>query len=131
MALAEPRADLLDAGCVPVRRGAYLPLAPRLARDPEVDAVVVSGHYSGQGEIAAELLAAGKHVLVEKPMATSVEQAERMLRAEAAGDARLMVGYMKRYDAGYRLVKALLSDPATHERLGEDLSHPLPLVRWR
>ena len=119
VALAEPRAALLDA--VAARYGVARRYDSHrgLADDPEIEAVMVSGHYSGQGEIAAELLAAGKHVLVEKPMATTVEQAERILRAEAAGDARLMVGYMKRYDAGYRLVKALLSDPAMHERLGE------------
>lgn len=79
-----------------------------LAGDPEVDAVVVSGHYSGQGDIAAELLRAGKHVLMEKPMATSVEQAERILAAEREGRARLMVAYMKRYDAGNVLFKELL-----------------------
>ncbi len=88
VALAEPRAALL--GQVADRYGVARRYASHrgLADDPEVEAVMVSGHYSGQGEIAAELLAAGKHVLVEKPMATTVEQAERMLRAEAGAAMR-------------------------------------------
>jgi predicted dehydrogenase len=109
VALAEPRAELRAA--VGARYGvarAY-PTHHDLAGDPEVEAVMVSGHFSGQGEIAADLLRAGKHVLVEKPLATSVEQADRILEAEAAGGARLMVAYMKRYDPGFRLVRELLA----------------------
>lgn len=76
-----------------------------LSRDGEIDAVAVSADYAQQGEIAADLLRAGKHVFMEKPMAVSVEQAERILQAEAVGNARLMVAYMKRYDPGNRLVR--------------------------
>lgn len=80
-----------------------------LAEDPEVAAVAVSGHFSGQGEIARDLLSAGKHVFVEKPMAVTVPQAERILAAGRQGGARLMVGYMKRCDAGNELAKAAIS----------------------
>jgi hypothetical protein len=71
----------------------------------DIDAVAVSADYAQQGEIAADLLRAGKHVFMEKPMAVSVEQATKILQAERAGGARLMVGYMKRYDPGNRLVR--------------------------
>src|SRR5689334_23839210 len=71
-----------------------------LAADATLDGVCLSGHFAGQGEIARELLAAGKHVFMEKPMAVSVAQAERILAAEQKSGKRLMVGYMKRYDAG-------------------------------
>jgi len=40
-----------------------------LADDPDIDAVGVSAHPILQGEIARDLLAAGKHVFMEKPMA--------------------------------------------------------------
>jgi len=76
-----------------------------ILEDHEVDAVGVSADYAQQGEIAADLLRAGKHVFMEKPMAVSVAQAERILRAEAKGNTRLMVGYMKRYDPGNRVVR--------------------------
>jgi len=89
-----------------------------LAADPDVDAVVVSGHYYAQGEIAADLLRAGKPVLMEKPMAISVAQAERILEAEQAGGGRLMVAYMKRYDAGNILVKELVGQYRASGELG-------------
>jgi predicted dehydrogenase len=79
-----------------------------LARDPEIDAVAVSADYAGQGQIAADLLRAGKHVFMEKPMAVSVQQAERILAATKEGNSRLMVGYMKRYDSGNRLIRDLI-----------------------
>lgn len=76
-----------------------------LAADAGVEAVGVSGNFAGQGEIAADLLRAGKHVFMEKPMAVSVAQAERILAAARASGARLMVGYMKRYDPGNMLAR--------------------------
>jgi predicted dehydrogenase len=58
-----------------------------------------------QGDIARDALLAGKHVFMEKPMAISLAQADALLAASAQTGARLMVGYMKRYDAGNELVK--------------------------
>ncbi len=87
-----------------------------LAADEEVDAAVVVGHYAMQAEVAADMLAAGKHVFMEKPMALSVAQAERILAAADAGGARLMVGYMKRYDGGNVLAHEAI---ARFRRTGE------------
>ena len=88
----------------------------QLGQNPDIDAVAVSADYAGQGAIAADLLRAGKHVFMEKPMAVSLRQAERILDAERKGKARLMVGYMKRYDPGNRLVRDMVrawrNDPA-------------------
>ena len=84
-----------------------------LAGDAEIEAVAVSGHYCGQGEIAIDLLRAGKDVFLEKPMAVSLAQADRILEAERESGRRLMVGYMKRYDPGNLLVKALLESEQT------------------
>lgn len=71
-----------------------------LIADADVDAVGLSAAFAIQGEIARDCLAAGKHVFMEKPMAISVAQAQRLLEAAHSSGARLMVGYMKRYDAG-------------------------------
>ena len=79
-----------------------------LATDPDIDAVAVSAGFAEQGQIAADLLRAGKDVFMEKPMAVSVVQAERILEAEAEGHARLMVGYMKRHDPGNRLAREII-----------------------
>jgi predicted dehydrogenase len=76
-----------------------------IAQDPEVAAVGVSAGMSAQGEIARDLARAGKHVFMEKPMAISVAQADEMLEASRAGGGRIMIAYMKRYDAGNEIAK--------------------------
>jgi predicted dehydrogenase len=80
-----------------------------LAKDKDIQAVAVSGHFAGQGELAIDLLKAGKDVFLEKPMAVSIVQAERILDAEHQNGRRLMIGYMKRYDGGNLQVKNLLT----------------------
>jgi predicted dehydrogenase len=67
----------------------------------DVDAVVVcnTGSHAGPAIAAA---AAGKHVLVEKPMCTTVAEAEAMVAAAEQSGVVLMVGYMKRHDPAYR-----------------------------
>jgi predicted dehydrogenase len=76
-----------------------------IAADPDIEAVGVSGPYALQGAIAEDLLRAGKHVFMEKPMAVSAARAESIVAAEKASGKRLMVGYMKRYDPGNLLLK--------------------------
>lgn len=78
-----------------------------IAADPNIEAVGVSGPYALQGRIAEDLIRAGKHVFMEKPMAVSVDRAESIVRAVQVthGKARLMVGYMKRYDPGNIMLK--------------------------
>jgi predicted dehydrogenase len=106
VALAEVRRDLGER--VAQRYGIPRRSADHreLAADPEIDAVAVSAPFALQGEIARDCLLAGKHVFMEKPMAVSLAQADGILAAEREGGARLMVAYMKRYDAGNELVHA-------------------------
>jgi predicted dehydrogenase len=100
VALAEKRPRL--ARLVAARHGIEAVYSSHrdLVADPSIDAVAVSAGYAEQGEIARDLLQAGKHVFMEKPMAVSVAQAGRILEAARDGGARLMVAYMKRYDPG-------------------------------
>jgi len=118
VALAEVRPDLGER----VQRRFDIPrLYPshrELIADPAVDGVAVSADFAIQGEIAREALAAGKHVFMEKPMAISLEQADRILAASLQTGARLMVGYMKRYDAGNELAKHYIDQFRTTGELG-------------
>ncbi len=119
VALAERRPNL---AAQVVRRFGIDKIYPdhlSLANDPLIDAVAVSADYAGQGEIAADLLRAGKHVFMEKPMAVSVRQAERILAAANEGNSRLMVGYMKRYDTGNRLVREMIREWQRDDGKGE------------
>jgi len=76
-----------------------------LLADPQIDAIAVSAAFMIQGQIARDALQAGKHVFMEKPMAVSLRQADAILDAARRAGKLLMVGYMKRYDAGNELVK--------------------------
>jgi len=90
-----------------------------LAADGDVEAVGVSGHFYAQGEIAIDLMEGGKDVFMEKPMAISVEQAERIIEAEKRTGRRVMVAYMKRYDAGNVAVKRLIDEARASGEMGE------------
>ena len=91
----------------------------KLAQDKTIQAVGLSGHYAGQGEMAIDLLKAGKDVFMEKPMAISLEQADRILEAERQSGKRLMIACMKRYDAGNVMVKNLLDQYRASGELGQ------------
>ena len=89
-----------------------------LAADPEIEAVAVSADFALQGEIAKDLLSAGKQVFMEKPMAVSVQQAESIVAAGKTAGTKLMVGYMKRYDAGNELVRSKVDEFRATGELG-------------
>jgi predicted dehydrogenase len=89
-----------------------------LAEDSEVEAVGVSAAFSEQSVIARDLLRAGKHVFMEKPMALSVAEGEGMLAAGKEGGGRLMVAYMKRYDAGAQLAKQYIDEFRADDSMG-------------
>ena len=65
----------------------------------DVDAVVVATPPSSHAVIAQQALMADKHVLVEKPLATSVEDAEILVRTAAERRLHLMVGHTFEYNA--------------------------------
>ena len=107
-AIAEPRGDLGQS----VARRYNIPKVYtshlEICADDSIEAVGVSAPYTIQARVAEDLLAAGKHVFMEKPMAVSVARAEEMVAASQRGKGRLMVGYMKRYDRGNVRLKELL-----------------------
>lgn len=81
-----------------------------VAEMDEVDAAVVITQEAVHVAVAIDLLRAGKHVFIEKPLAPSVAAGEEMVRAAEEAGKLLMVGYMKRYDDGVRRARQVLSD---------------------
>ena len=72
----------------------------------EVDAVLVTSIGETHAEYVLACIDAGKPVMCEKPLAPTVPECEQIVAAEVAFGRRLViVGYMRRYDAGYRQVK--------------------------
>src|SRR3989442_4907016 len=63
-----------------------------------VDAVSLAVPTEAHAEIACALLRAGIHVLVEKPIARTLEEADRMIAAAATTGAILQVGHAERFN---------------------------------
>jgi len=81
-----------------------------LVADGDVEAVVVCTPSHTHADVVETTLGAGLHTFVEKPLAASPADADRMVAAAAESDAVAMVGYMKRYDPAYeRAREELLS----------------------
>ncbi|MDZ7639253.1 MAG: Gfo/Idh/MocA family oxidoreductase [Bryobacterales bacterium] len=76
-----------------------------LIKDPNVDAVDFCTPTFLHVENAVEALEAGKHVLVEKPMAISAKDAETMLAASKASGKTLMVAQVLRFVPAYRQLR--------------------------
>ncbi len=68
-----------------------------LVSSPEVDAVFIVSSNAQHHAEALAAAAAGKHILVEKPMAVSVRQAQEMADAARRSGVKLMVGHMLRF----------------------------------
>jgi len=90
--------------------------------DSNVEACVVATPVSTHYELARLTLEAGKHVLVEKPLATSVEEGESLLRLADRSGLLLMVGHTFVYSPPVRKVKELIGAGAIGELLAVDSS---------
>jgi predicted dehydrogenase len=78
--------------------------------DPAVDAVVICTNATSHYGIARRCLAARKHILVEKPMATASSQAEELVVLGGANMVTLMVGHTFIYNTGIRKVRDYLKE---------------------
>lgn len=76
--------------------------------DPTVDAVVIATPTVTHYQLAAAALRAGKHVLVEKPIATDVDQAEDLCRLAEREGRILMVGHVFLFNNAVQRGKELL-----------------------
>src|SRR5215218_6976458 len=82
-----------------------------LIADDGVQAVLIASPGSTHEEFTLACIAAGKPVLCEKPLAPTIDACVRVLEAEAAAPRRLVqVGFMRRYDDGFRALKERLDD---------------------
>jgi predicted dehydrogenase len=75
-----------------------------------VDAVLVATPPSTHVDLALAAIEAGKHVLVEKPLATSSQDGERLISAAASASTVLMVGHTFEYNAAVRKLHDVMSN---------------------
>ncbi|VEB69972.1 Uncharacterized oxidoreductase ydgJ [Providencia rustigianii] len=107
----------------------------QLFADPEIELVVIPTPNDTHYPLARDALAAGKHVVVDKPFTLSVEEAVKLKeQAEKAGKL-LSIYHNRRWDSGFRTVQKILRDGC----LGEikyyeshfDRYRPVVRQRWR
>jgi predicted dehydrogenase len=84
----------------------------RIVDDPAIDAVVISTPNMLREEIATSAARAGKHLLIEKPIATSVAAGRRIVEAANRSGVICMVGYQRRLKPAYREARRLLTGGA-------------------
>ena len=88
----------------------YTDEAQMLRELPEIDAVSVCTWNSAHAPCSIMALDAGKHVLCEKPMATSVEEAIAMQEAAERNGKLLMIGFVRRFGKDCDIVKDLADE---------------------
>ena len=97
-AIVEPRprtrAALAERLAVP----AFATLEELLSRGPGVDAVDICATPAAHAPLVEAAAAAGRHILVEKPLCHSLSEAQAIVDAVERFGVHLMVGYMRRYD---------------------------------
>jgi predicted dehydrogenase len=83
--------------------------ATELINDPEIDAVVIATPVSSHFELTMAALQAGKHVLVEKPLASTSDQARRLIDEAAARRLVLLVDHTFVYTDAVRKIRELIA----------------------
>jgi predicted dehydrogenase len=78
--------------------------------DPEVEALIIATPAATHYELAKAALERGKHIFVEKPLATNTAQADELIALAGARTRTLMAGHTFLYNAAVRYAKKLLDE---------------------
>src|SRR6478672_5043393 len=96
-AVADPRPEA--AAALADRHGSRAVADPQaLIDDPEIDAVVITASSQAHADLVVAASRAGKAIFCEKPMALSLADADRALRAAEEAGVILQVGFNRRFD---------------------------------
>jgi predicted dehydrogenase len=109
-----------------------------LLADPDIDVISITTPNQFHAEMAVAALEAGKHVWCEKPMATSLADAERMLSAQRASGRAAVMGYNYIQNPLIRHMAGLIGEGAigdvTHIRIEMDedyMADPAEPFYWK
>jgi len=81
-----------------------------LLENKDVDAIDICTQTKYHAEITAVAAESGKHVLCEKPIALSLEEADRMIQACSSNHVKLMIGHSRRFIPRYRIVRKIIRE---------------------
>ena len=108
VAAADPRPEARQRFAEDFRGTAYETVAA-LCADPRVDAIYVASPHQHHAEHARLAAAHGKHLLVEKPIALTLEDAEAMVAAAQKARVHLIVGHSHSFDAPILRARELIT----------------------
>jgi predicted dehydrogenase len=96
---------------------------------PGVEAVVIATPDKFHAQAIRTAAAAGKHILCEKPIATTISDAREALAAVSKAGVRLQIGFMRHYDPAYeaamkRVESGEIGEPVVFKSLGRDKDVP-------
>jgi phthalate 4,5-cis-dihydrodiol dehydrogenase len=107
-AFADPAAQVRAEAGAELKVPAYASIAELLAH-PGLDAVYIATPTELHPDHVAQACAAGKHVLVEKPMAVELAQASAMIAAAEQAGVQLLVGHSHSYDLPVKRMRELVA----------------------
>ena len=81
-----------------------------LLADPDIDVVGITTHIYDHRDIAIDALRSGKHVFLEKPMAPTVADCDKILAAANQATGNFMVGHICRFDPRVVLAKQAIDE---------------------
>jgi predicted dehydrogenase len=111
-------AEEARARVAPMFPGARLTGAlDELLSDPELDAIALATPVPSHAELALRVIEAGKHCFVEKPLAQSRADAERVVQAARSSGRVLMVGHLLEYHPGVQKLKELTDSGELGDRI--------------
>lgn len=92
---------------------------------PDLQAVVITTPTSAHLECVQAAAEAGKHIFCEKPLAQTLTDCDRAISSADSAGVKLMVGFMRRFDAAYRMAKdkideGLIGKPVIFKSVGRD-----------
>ena len=81
-----------------------------LLADPQIDVVSITTHIYDHRDITIDALKTGKHVFLEKPMAPTAADCDRILEAAAAAEGFFTVGHICRFDPRVEMAKRAIDE---------------------
>jgi UDP-N-acetyl-2-amino-2-deoxyglucuronate dehydrogenase len=106
----------------------------KMLKEADIDAVDICLPHDIHAEVSIAALEAGKHVIVEKPIATTLAEADSMIVAANKAGMTLMVALNERYDPAHERIKQMIDDGTLGKLLCIRIDHNqnvvLPEGHW-
>lgn len=133
VAVADTRADVAKAVAADLDVPAWFTTADELAAHPDVEAILIASSHQAHLE---GILAAARHrknTLCEKPITTTLAEADQAIAAVAQSGIGLQIGFMRRFDPAYvaakqRIDAGEIGDPVLFKAVHRNASLPPSFV---